>query len=49
LVEALGFTLGCAVPAFIAQLVLKQRRAYHVWTVAIALLLAFGTYYANSR
>jgi hypothetical protein len=47
--EAFGMTIGAAVPAFIAQFWLKDRRVYHHWTLILALLAAFGEQYAASH
>jgi hypothetical protein len=44
LLEALGMTLACALPALLARLVLK-RGGYHGWTLGLALVIAFGAYY----
>jgi hypothetical protein len=49
MIEALGFMLACAVPAFAMQVWRKERRAYHLWTLAIALLLAEGGWYGATH
>ena len=47
--EALGMTIAVAIPAFIAQFWLKDRRVYHHWTLILALVGAFGQQYAASH
>jgi hypothetical protein len=46
LVETASYTLFCAIPAIAAHAWVAQRRpprsAYHIWTLGIALLLAWG-------
>lgn len=47
--EALGATLFAGVPAFGAQLWLKQKRLYHVMTIVLSLLAVFGNYYGRNH
>jgi hypothetical protein len=42
--EAVGVTLGAAIPALIAQWLLKQPRVYHVWTLGWSLAFALLQY-----
>ncbi len=42
--EGLGLTLPAAIPAFAAQLWMKQPRVYHAFTLGLSLVMAFGRY-----
>lgn len=51
LARALGMTLPCAIPAFAAQVWGKKSssRAYHGWTLIVALFIASGSFYAYTH
>jgi hypothetical protein len=49
LIQALAFTFLCAAPGLAFQRWRATPRAYHAWTLGIALVLSYGLWYGGSH